>query len=309
MLPNALPGVEIREKILSKQTVEESQLQLNILDKVSELNEILITKKPKQLFDDDSCRVLYNKLIELQTAQNFAGLGWKVVCYATLIPMTNQIFIFTSCVFHTRKVPIYFSWSKSDAKMHSDLKLTSDVMSNVVEQQKQSPLVQKPTPNFNVTNDWPIDNNLERLDQSGSSSIDSGRTLVEPFPVMNAIADISRNDFDETTNDSYLDISFLTPRRKLNLSKKQKIDILEAPNNSTSPSSNHSTPMKAPRVGRLSMNMKRGQQNIVSRTASKPNQPNKESNRNFMAKFLNRWFRSQIANITDELQEELNRMN
>ena len=182
-------------------------------------------------------------------------------------------------------------------------------MSNIVEQQNRSPLAKKPTPNFDVTNDWPIDNNLEKLDQSGSSSVDSGHTVLEPFPVMSAISDVSRNDFDETTADSYLDISFMTPRRKMNLSKKQKIDILEAPQNSASPESNHSTPVRPPRIGRLGTNLKRGQQNIVSRTANKPNQPNKESNRNFMAKFLNRWFRSQIANITNELQEELERMN
>ena len=311
VLPNALPSDEVRRKILSKQSIEESQIQLNILDKANEINEILKTRKPKDLFCDETCNLMYNKLIELQTTQNFSGSGWKVICHASLVPMVHRIFIFTSCVFHTRKCSKYLSTAKFAKVMsgiHPDIKLTGEV-SDLVEQQKPSSLDEKPTRKIISGNDWPIEENLENLDKSGSS-VDSGRTIIKPhLPVMDAVGDISRINFDDTTmTDSYLDVSFLTPKRRLNLSKKQKIDILETPKPSSSPDSNHSTPVRR-RSHSLGTIMKRTQPDSLARAVRRPHQANRQPSRNFMTDFLQRWFRNQMSDITQELQDELNRMN
>lgn len=309
ILPNSLPIVELRAKILLKSSESESQLQLKILSSVENLNAILADKKPTDLFNDRACIVLYNNIRELQISQHFAGCGWKVVCFPCLVPMIGKIFVYTAGVFHTRKCPLFLSWSLSQ-KVHPDENFipSSNLFTDECVDQ-QSPLVKKPTPLDKKDVDWPIENGLENLDQSlgsNSSSVDSGRTLVPSFPMMDA-KDISNinlepgENSDETTYDSYLDISFVNPKRRLNLSRKDKIDILDGPSSSKySASSPHSTPVRSPNVPKPKF----------TSTFKKTQKPMKKlNNPGYIQKFLDRWFRSQMANITAELKNEINQMD
>ena len=299
VLPNALPLDDLKRKILEKNTVEESQLQIAIIENIRKLNTMLINKKPIELFRDHSCSQLYRQILDLQISQNFASAAWKIVGFAVLVPMTGNITLFGSAIFHTKKCDLFFSWTK-DQKNHFDMNLapsTNLFSDNSVE--SATGLVNKPTQYTKNDNDWSISENLENLNdslnsiESKSSSIDSGKTIAEPIiPVMNC-HDFSQIDGpgDETTRelDSYLDISFLNVKRRMDLTKQEKLNILDGP------SSVHSTPLNKnilhPRLGTsLKKQNSRPQTNV---------QPS------YVTRFLNRWFRSQIDQMSNELQLEL----
>ena len=308
ILPNSLPIDELRAKILLKSSESESQLQLKILRKVEELNDILVEKKPADLFNDRPCILLYDTIKELQISQHFAGNGWKVVCFPTMVPMMGKIFIFTAGVFHTRKCSLFLSWSLKQ-KVHPDTNFIPSPNILTDENVDQHPsLVEKPTPLGKLADDWPIEKSLENLDQSlgsNSSSVDSGRTLVPSFPMMDA-KDLSNINLepehvsDETSYDSYLDISFVNPKRRLNLSRKDKIDILDGPSSKrSSASSPHSTPLRSPNIPKPKFSS-------TFKKTQKPTQ--KLSNPGYIQAFLDRWFKAQISNITAELKNEMDQM-
>lgn len=306
VLPNALPIEDLRRKILEKSTVEENQLQLKILSSVKELNILLISKKPVDLFRNHSCVDLYRQILDLQMSQRFAASGWKVVAYAVLVPMVGNISLFTSGVFHTKKCDLFSNWVQGQ-KMHADLILSplTDIFRDTSDDQ-QIGLVEKPTQYTKNESDWPISDNLENFDssldslESKSSSIDSGKTVAGPTaPIMNAF-DISQiGPLDDTTQDSFLDISFLSVKKRMNLSKREKLDILEG----GAPSSAHSTPVRSNALHpKFSTSLKRDPIPVQKR----PNQP--QTRPSYITKFLNRWFRSQISNMSEELQVELSKM-
>ena len=307
ILPNSLPIDELKAKILLKSSESECQLQLKILSQVENLNALLADKQPADLFNDRTCIVLYNSIKELQISQHFGGNGWKVVCFPTMVPMTGKIFVFTAGVFHTRKCSLFLSWSLKQVHPDTNFIPSSNILTdeNVAQ---HSPLVKKPTPKDKLDVDWPIENDLENLDRSlssNSSSIDSGKTILPPIPMMDA-KDISNINLerdedcvDTTFQDSYLDISFVNPKRRLNLSRKEKIDILEGPSKRDSYASNHSTPLRSPILPKPKL----------SATFKKTQRPVKKlSNPGYIQKFLDKWFRSQIANITAEIQNEIDQM-
>lgn len=299
VLTNVMSAETLRAKILEKSSADECKVQLRILDLVKELNALLIVKKPVELFKDQTCIVLYNEILDCQASQHFTVSGWKVVAFATLVPMLNRIFIYTSGVFHTRRVPIFFSWKVNSQKGHSDMKVNpSEMPGNIVEQHLTPSLVEKPTPTSENFADWFNQSSLESFDRSDrehNDSIDSGKTVQGPsfqpqnpsIPVMNA-KDISMIDSVETTQDSYLDISFINPKRRLNLSKQDKLDILEGP------SSTHSTPIRItdPRRPKLGLAMKKCGKQPQGQT-------------NFLTQKIIQWFQSQLGVITAEIQHEI----
>ena len=303
ILPNTLPLDDLKRKILDKSTVEERKLQLEIISNVSTLNSLLINKKPKELFHDQSCSDLYRKIIDLQISQSYAAHGWKVVSFAVMIPMTGNITMCASPIFHTKKCNLFFSWVKNQ-KTHADMNFApmSDLFSDESVEQ-QIPLVQKPTQNLKNEIDWSISGNLENFDNSSgsieskSSSVDSGRTVFRPqIPVMDAndISQIHESFVDTTVQDSYLDISFIDVKKRMNLSKQDKINILDG-----LPSSVHSTPVRNNALRpKLGMSFKR---DLEKRPMK--NRPG------YITRFLNRWFQAQIGNMSAELQNELNSMN
>ena len=309
ILPNSLPTDDLRAKILDKQSESESQLQLKVLETVDILNAELSDKKPADLFHDHSCITLYNTIKELQVAQHFSSSGWKVVGFPVLVPMFGKIFVYTAGVFHTRRCPLFLSWTLR-AKVHPDMNLipNSEILSDPSVDQ-QSPLVKKPTHTANSGRDWPIKNDLEVSDQSfGSSSsdgsVDSGKTIVKPLLPMMDANDLSHINLEQEsveTTDSYLDISFVNPKRRLNLSRKDKIDILDGPTVSSysPPASNHSTPLRSPNMARpnFTSNFKRSQKTKT-----------KVSNPGYIQQFIDRWFRNQMVNLTAELKNELDQM-
>lgn len=310
ILPNSLPIDDLRAKILEKSSESECQLQLKILSEVENLNAILIDKKPADLFHDRACILLYNNIKELQISQHFAGVGWKCICFPSMVPMIGKIFIFTAGVFHTRRCPIFLSWSLSQKDIvHPDMNFipSTEILSDASVEQ-QSPLAKKPTRLTKSEADWPLESSLENLNQSSSSdrssdgSIDSGKTIVKPnIPVMDA-NDLSHIDLEcddvESTVDSYLDISFVNPKRRLNLSRKDKIDILDGPSTKRSPrSSPHSTPLRYVPKPNLTSQFKK-----THKAKMKMNNPG------YIQQFLDRWFRSQMSNITAELQNEMEQM-
>lgn len=310
VLPSALSPDECSRKLLEKYESEDAcQLQINIVQKVKELNNVLINKKPTELFRDHSCSILYHQILDLQIAQSFASNGWKVVAFATLVPMIGRITLYTAPIFHTRKCSLFFSWSLGQ-KYHSDFQVSP--VSNLfndenVEQQIGHGLVGKPTRKIENENDWPLEENLENLNESSSSveskssSIDSGKTLVSPvIPIMDSSDITNLESFVESSNqDSYLDISFINVKRRLNLSKKEKIDILDGP------SSVHSTPVRPkdntlrPKLG--SKMKKTSGSRLEKNLAGSSNQDQP----GYISQFLNRWFKKQIANMTAEIELEL----
>ena len=305
VLPNALPLPDLRRKILEKSTVEESQLQLNILDDIEELNIMLFNKKPIDLFHNQSCVSLYRRIVELQMSQRFAASGWKVVGYAVLVPMLGTISIFASGVFHTKKCELFSSWVQGQ-KTHLDLNLSpmTDLFRDSSVDQ-QIGLVEKPTQYTKSESDWSITDNLESFNASSdtvdskTSSIDSGKTVAGPSVPMMDAHDISQvGSFDDTTQqDSYLDISFISVKKRANLSKREKISILEG-----SPiSSVHSTPVRNGLHPRFSTSLKR---EFVQTRPNTPQVPRPS----YITKFLNKWFRSQMANMPEELKAELSKM-
>ena len=299
---------EAREKILEKNTPDEMKIQLSILEKVSELNAILVSKKPTELFRDHTCSMLYNKILELQASQHFASTTWKIIAYATVVPMVNTVYVFTAPVFHTRKIPLFFSWPLSTKYQHPDSNLVPNVVSkNDVEQQIDISLVEQPTPITEKFCDWLNKSSLENLDESNSSSVDSGHTVLSNGssvdsgrtiigPVMDAhdISTVTVNN--ETTPDSYLDISFMSYKRP-NLSKQQKINILEGP------SSNHSTPI------RIKPELRPKLSSTFKKSVPQKSQKTSISKNNYITEFLNKWFKAQIANISQELQHEIEKMD
>ena len=291
VLTNVMSAETLRGKLLEKSSADECKVQFQILDLVKELNDLLILKKPIDLFSDQTCSLLYNKILQAQASQRFAAASWKIVAFPTLVPMVNRIFVYTSGVFHTRRIPIFFSWKISQKLCHPDIKMNS----GTVEHQIPLSLVEKPTPLSENFADWFNQSSLESLDRSDrehDSSVDSGRTVQGPqIPIMNAkdVSLFETNNLDVTTTDSYLDISFLNPKRRLNLSKQDKMNILEGP------SSSHSTPIRTndPRRPRLGGAMKRQTEKLP------------KGQTNFLTRFLNQWFQSQISNISAELQQEI----
>lgn len=310
VLPSALTPDDCSQKLLEKyNSDDECKIQLSICRKAKELNFMLINKKPTDLFRDRSCSVMYNQILDLQIAQHFASNGWKIIAFATLVPMIGQISMYTAPVFHTRKCPLFFSWSLGQ-KYHSDFQIipTPNICNDEnVEQQNEIGLVEKPTQKIENEFDWPIEASLENLNESSesvtskSSSIDSGKTVASAkVPVMDSKDVTHLESFVESTSqDSYLDISFVNVKRRLNLSKKEKIDILDGP------SSVHSTPVRPRNQGlhpRLGSRLKR-----TSTSRLEKNLSGKSDNEQpgYITQFLNRWFRKQIANMTTELELEL----
>ena len=310
VIPNALSPDDCIRKLLEKYDSEDAcKLQINIVRKVKELNIVLNNKKPTDLFRDQSCSVQYQDILDLQIAQSFASNGWKIVAFACLIPMIGRITLYTAPIFHTRKFSKFFSWSLGQ-KYHPDFQFSP--VSNLftdenVDQQNGHGLVVKPTRNNENEIDWPLEENLENFDetsesvQSKSSSVDSGRTIVSPvIPIMDS-RDVSHLEscVESTIQDSYLDISFIDVKRRLNLSKKEKIDILEGP------SSVHSTPVR-PKDNALRPKLgSRMKKTTGSRLEKNLSDGSKSDQPGYISQFLSRWFKNQIANMTAEMELEI----
>ena len=308
VLSNIMSPENLRVKILEKSTENECRIQLKILDLVENLNTYLMDKKPVVLFQDQTCLLLYNEILDIQASQHFTASGWKCVAFAVLVPMINRIHIFVAGVFHTRKVPLFFSWKRNSKSVHPDMNLASNVMSDIVEQHIESPLVEKPTPTAEKFIDWFNQSSLESFDRSDREDRNepekvepgnNGKVQKEEIPVMKAqdISLFSRID-DVTTTDSYLDISFVNPKRRLNLTKQDKIDILNAPGpSSEGPSSSHSTPIRPINPLRPKLGSMMKKTNFMSRTGTSAN--------NYITRFLNKWFSAQITDISAQLKQEL----
>ena len=307
VLPSATSPDICARKILEKSSEDECKLQLGIIKKVKELNLILKEKKPMDLFRDQTCSLLYQQILDMQIAQHFANTGWKVIAFALLIPMTGQISLYMSPVFHTRRCNLFFSWTIGQ-KYHSDIQMSplTDLFNDEnVEQQIR--LGEKPTRNNENENDWPFESSLENLNQSSSStesktsSVDSGKTVCGPkVPIMDS-NDISHIEsfVESTEQDSYLDISFINVKKRMNLSKKEKIDILE-----NNPSSVHSTPVRPRNALRpkLGTSFKKSTKTQLEKNLSDKSKADKPG---YITQFLNKWFKSQIAHMSNELELQL----
>ena len=311
VLPSATTPDICARKILEKSSEDECKLQLGIIKKVKCLNKMLKNKRPMDLFRDHSCSVLYQQILDMQIAQHFANRGWKVIAFATLVPMVSQITLYTAPIFHTRQCNLFFSWTLGQ-KFHCDMQmspLTGVFSDENVDQ--QIGLVEKPTRNMENENDWPINRSLENLNESSSSveskssSIDSGKTVVKPvIPVMdsNDVTHLESSFVESSNQDSYLDISFINVKRRLNLSKKEKIDILE-----NNPSSVHSTPVRPVRPNsalrpKLGTSFKKASMSRLEKNLAGQSKSDKPG---YITQFLNKWFRTQIDQMSSELELEL----
>lgn len=315
VLPNTLTLSAARRKLMEKQTVDESRIQLSILDKVVELNKKLIGKSSVELSRNQACKSLYNTLTNLQTTQHFAGLGWKCIAFPAMIPMTHETQIFVSMVYYTKSCPLFFQWSLSEMvekPVHPDLILNPVMDLENVEQQNEPPLVENPTRNNIIENDWPHKQNLEpNSNDSIGSSIDGGTTIVpspDDLPVLTAndLSCLNLSAFDEPTPNSLIDVSFVPVRpvkRKLNLSKIDKMKILEIESMAQKV---QSTPVQTkPAVHRIN-SVRPSLAKPMKRTLERKDEKRpQETPKNYLTKFLAGWFRKQLPNISAEIESEL----
>ena len=302
VLPGSMSVPNLREKILEKQSEEESTLQLTILRKVSELNVILGDKRPSDLFKDQTCKSLYNTILNLQISQHFASAGWKVIAFPSLIPMADRILIFTAGIFHTKNSPLFNEWSLNQ-KCHADTNLSPNFV-NVEQQTPRKPrgLGQYPTHRFDLSDDWSNPESLE--DQVHNEIVEPVPKPNQPqMPIQDA-RDVTNTLEKDRTLESFqesIDMSFITLKPKLNLSKKDKIDIL----NGTS--SKHSTPIrKSPSQFRpkLGSTLKKQTQNTINKSQNRTiNRPKTRQN-NFLAKIMSKWLQNQIVSLANDLQSD-----
>ena len=303
-MTSAMTTDKCKEKLLSKNDECEIQLQLYILMIVDQLNEMLSDKKPAELFSNISCKAKFAQLSQLQRSQQFAAVGWKVVSYPVLIPMTQNIRIFVSPVFHTRNLQVFQNWSLNDN--HCDMNLSPNLQNEIVDHQSNVPLDEIVPHEIFANPDWPINDDLEKAPESDIESVDSTKAVKISRALFNDSAGLN----SDVSDNSLVDFSFVGikpngqgPKRS-NLSRVDQLKILESGQNfvqstprrrSFSTGSRPESPLSNNRSRNLSKPMKR---------VEKP----RVTNEGYVAQFLNRWFRNNMSDLTDNLRQEMDKL-
>ena len=236
-----------------------------------------------------------------------------------MIPMTHEIQVFTSLVYYTKSCPLFFQWSLSemaDKPVHADLKLNPVLDLEIVEHQKDPPLVEKPTSKDIIDDDWPqIQEDLEKiLNDSDGSSVDAGITILPSrdsiFPMIdvNDISCVDLTGIDDVTPNSFVDASYQQIRpvkRKLNLSKVDKLKILEiesmAHKIQSTPVQNRTPKPKFSNLPKPNLSR------TLKRSYERKEKP-QEAPKNYLTKFLTGWFQRQIPNISAEIENQMQNM-
>ena len=311
VLPNVLTIQAAKRKLMEKQTRDESKIQLAILEKVIELNEILKGKSSFELSKNPTCKSMYNTITNLQTSQQFSGLGWKTVAFAALIPMTHETQLFVSLVYYTKSCPLFFKWSLGEMlekPVHPDLILNPILDIENVEHQKDHPLVRKPTRNAIDENDWAKQPNLEPdMNESNDSSIDGGTTIVPSTEFLPSSIEMSVPD--DLTPDSFVDASYIPinpVKRKLNLTKVDKLKILEI---ESMAQKIQSTPIQNKPAVHHPNSVRPNLARPMKRTFERKDERKPQNTpKNYLTQFLAGWFKKQLPNISAEIESELKNM-
>ena len=301
IMPSGMTTQKCKEKILSKMDESEIQLQLYILLLVDQLNELLADKKPVDLFSNGPCKVKYTQLMQLQRSQAFSAIGWKVVPFPVLMPMTNTTRIFVAPVFHTRSLQIFQNWSLGNN--HCDVNLSPSGHDNFVEQQEGCSLDEIFPHEIFANPNWPIIENLEK-------SLKSEEPRFENRAEEKALFNDSIGVNSDVSENSLLDFSFIgvpkpsNPPKRQNLSRVDQLKILEAGGNNV-----HSTPrQRSYSVGNVPKSpLSKGPTRNLSQSLKRTEKP-KMMNEGYLAQFLKKWFRSNMNDLTVDLQSEMEKL-
>ena len=308
VMTSATTTEKCKEKLLSKMDECEIQLQLYILMIVDQLNEMLIGKKPADLFSNISCKAKYAQLKQLQRSQQFCSVGWKVVSYPVLVPMTEAIRIFVSPVFHTRNLQVFQNWSLND--FHCDMNLSPNLENEFVDQQERVLLDEFVPHEIFVNPDWPKSNDLEKSPESEVKSIDTETAAKISRALFNDSVGIN-SDVSEC---SLLDFSYvgLKPKsqgqiqnqKRSNLSRVDQLKILESGSEFV-----QSTPRRRSYStgNRPASPLSKGPNRSLSKNLKRCEKP-RVTNEGYVAQFLNKWFRNNMSDLTNDLKSEMERM-
>ena len=304
VMTSSMTTEKCKEKLLSKMDECKIQLQLYILLIVDQLNEMLTDKKPSDLFSNFSCKAKFAQLKQLQRSQQFGAVGWKVISYPVLIPMTEAIRIFVAPVFHTRNLQVFQKWSLNEN--HSDMNLSPSLENDFVDQHTRASLEEIVPHEIFANPDWPIEENLEKSPESEIKSIDTeqaakiSRALFnDSIGVNSDVSECSLLDF------SYVGIkSNVQNQKRSNLSRVDQLKILESGTNY-----NQSTPRRRSySTGNRPVSpLSNGPNKNLSRNLKRCEKP-RLTNEGYVAQFLNRWFRNNMSDLTNDLKSEMDKM-
>ena len=102
-----------REKVLEKRSESECQTQLDIINRVEQLNK-LSDEFDGDFHSTDAFSTLYTEILNIQNSQNFTASSWKIISIATHIPPLDGGRVFLSGIFHSRaNVDIFSNWTVS----------------------------------------------------------------------------------------------------------------------------------------------------------------------------------------------------
>lgn len=304
VMTSAMTTDKCKEKLLSKMDECEIQLQLYILLIVDQLNEMLTDKKPSDLFSNFSCKAKFAQLKQLQRSQQFSAVGWKVISYPVLVPMTEAIRIFVSPVFHTRNLQVFQKWSLSEN--HLDMNLSPNFENNFVDQQARASLEEIVPHEIFANPDWPINNSLEKSPESEVKSIDTEQAAK----ISRALFNDSIGVNSDVSECSLLDFSFVglksnvQNQKRSNLSRVDQLKILESGSKFV-----QSTPRRRSYStgNRPASPLSSGPSNSLSKNLKRCEKP-RVRNEGYVAQFLNRWFRNNMADLTNDLKSEMEKM-
>ena len=298
----ATTTAKCKEKLLAKMDESEIQLQLYILLIVDQLNNMLSGKKASELFSNVSCKAKFAQLSQLQRSQQFCSIGWKVLSYPVLIPMTQAIRIFVSPIFHTRNLQIFQNWSLND--LHCDMNLSPSVQNDFVDQAQIS--LDEIVPHEIFANpDWPNNDNLERAQESEIESVDSEKAAKISRALFNDSAGLN----SDVSESSLVDFSFVgikpngQGQKRSNLSRVDQLKILESGSKFT---------QSTPRRRSYSTGTRPDSPLSKNKSLAKPMkrcEKQRVTNEGYVSQFLNRWFRNNMADLTNNLKHEMDKMS
>ena len=100
-----------REKVLEKRTEIECQPQLDIIDRVVQLNQLSDDFKG-DFHSTEAFISMYSEILDIQNAQNFTASSWKILSIPMPVAPLGGGRVFLSGIFHSRaNVDIFSSWT------------------------------------------------------------------------------------------------------------------------------------------------------------------------------------------------------
>ena len=102
-----------KEKVLEKRSESECDTQLNIIDRVVQLNQ-LADDFNGDFHSTEAFGSMYSELLDIQNGQNFTASSWKIISIPIKISPLGGGRVFLSGIFHSRaNIDIFSNWNFS----------------------------------------------------------------------------------------------------------------------------------------------------------------------------------------------------